>query len=293
MRLLLFGAGGQLGQELVSQHDRMAFKIIPRTRADTDITDFGAVEKALTQSKADVVVNAAAYTKVDLAEEQPELAFQANSHAPGLVAKACASAGIPLIHISTDYVFDGTLSRAYREVDPISPLGVYGRSKADGEMAVRAATDRHVILRTSWVYGVYGSNFLKTILRIAGERDEIRVVNDQIGCPTSTADIVNAIAQVVRRIAGGQSLWGTYHFAGLGTASWYDFANAIVAARERITRTTPRVIPISTAEYPTRAKRPANSVLDSELFSTTFGLKAERWIDRTEETVISLSRCSK
>ena len=221
-----------------------------------------------------MVINASAYTKVDRAETDEEAAFRANATGPEILAKACAAAGLPLIHVSTDYVFDGTKSGAYRESDPVAPLGVYGRSKSAGEEAIRRHLPQHVIVRTSWVYGIYGANFLKTILRLAGERDELRIVADQSGCPTSTADLAQALLAVAQALGEGRAVSGTYHLAGTGVTTWHGFASRIVEAQRPFTGRSPSVVPIRTEEYPTPAQRPANSELDSALFSRTFGYTA-------------------
>ena len=195
---------------------------------------------------------------------------------------------IPLLHVSTDYVFDGTKATAYVEDDPIAPLGVYGRSKAEGEAAVRRVLEHHVILRTSWVYGVYGANFLKTVLRLARERDELRIVADQRGCPTGTADIAEAILAIAPPLARREPVWGTYHFAGQGVTTWHGFASEIVDAQAADHQPAPAVVPISTAEYPTAAQRPANSELDSSRFAATFGIKAKDWRERTRQVTAAL-----
>jgi dTDP-4-dehydrorhamnose reductase len=286
--ILVFGADGQLGRELSARASQANIALTGVRRAEVDIADRTAVENAITRTMPALVVNAAAYTKVDRAETEADEAFRANETGPHVIATACAAAQIPLVHISTDYVFDGSKSTAYVESDPISPLGAYGKSKAAGESAVLAALATHVILRTSWVYGVYGANFLKTMLRLAAERDELRVVGDQRGCPTGTADIADAILKIAPRLAAGEPLWGTYHFAGSGATTWHGFATAIVEAQAKFTDRRPKVIAITTAEYPTPAKRPANSVLDSSRFAATFGFRAVDWRDRTREVVASL-----
>src|SRR6185503_18667613 len=194
-----------------------------------------AVRDAISRHRPGLVVNAAAYTKVDLAESEAEAARQGNEIGPGVLARACAAAAIPLVHVSTDYVFDGSKPDAYLETDPITPLGVYGHSKAAGEKAVRDALREHVILRTSWVYGEFGHNFLKTILRLAATRDELRVVGDQRGCPTSTRDLAHAILAIAPRLAARDTVWGTYHFAGTGVTTWHGFASRIVSAQAALT----------------------------------------------------------
>jgi len=286
--ILVFGSGGQLGQELISRAGASGVSLTGLTRAQADIADPADVEKALSDLRPSLVVNAGAYTKVDRAEAEEAEAFRANAGGPETLALACAAAGLPLIHISTDYVFDGTKAGAYREDDPIAPLGVYGRSKAAGEDLIRRHLPQHVILRTSWVYGVYGANFLKTILRLAAERDELRIVADQRGCPTSTADLASAILTAAQRIRTGEALYGTYHFAGAGATTWYGFACRIVEAQKPSTGRSPRVVPIETKDYPTPARRPANSELDSSRFGQTFGYTARSWSEAVDEAVAQL-----
>jgi dTDP-4-dehydrorhamnose reductase len=281
--ILLFGSGGQLGRELTARANTLGEPLVALSRQDADISDPQVIARALDRAKATMVVNAAAYTKVDQAESEPEAAFAANETGAAVLAEACARAGLPLVHISTDYVFDGSKAGAYVEDDAVAPLGVYGRSKLAGEQAVRERNPRHVILRTAWVYGAYGQNFLKTMLRLAAERDELRVVADQRGSPTATADIAEAILHVGRRLENEP--WGTYHFAGSGETSWHGFAAHIVAAHARFTGRRPPVIAIATADFPTKATRPSNSVLDSSRFAAVFGYKAEPWDVATDRTV--------
>jgi dTDP-4-dehydrorhamnose reductase len=205
-----------------------------------------------------------------------------------VLAEAAARRGVPLLHMSTDYVFDGTKVGAYVEDDPTAPLGVYGATKLAGEEAVRAALPQHVILRTAWVYGRHGRNFLKTMLRLAGERPELRVVADQRGSPTSADDIAAAILRVAAAAKEGSVRWGTYHFAGTGETTWHGFAARIVAEQAALTGKHPEVIPIATAEYPTPARRPANSVLDSGRFAEAFGYRARPWEEETRRIVQAL-----
>ncbi len=286
--ILAFGGDGQLGRELAGYARQRGIALRTLNRAEADIADANAVSRAISSASPSIVVNAAAYTKVDRAEAEPEEALRANAAGPGILARACATAHLPLVHISTDYVFDGTKSSAYFEDDPIAPLGVYGRSKAEGETAVRKALEHHVILRTSWLYGAYGTNFLKTVLRLARERDELRIVADQRGCPTGTADIAEAIISIAPRLVQRAPVWGTYHFAGKGVTTWHGFACEIVDAQAKVTQRRPVVTPITTAEYPTSARRPANSELDCLRFAKIFGFTAMDWRERTRKVTAAL-----
>jgi dTDP-4-dehydrorhamnose reductase len=283
--ILVFGAGGQLGQEFLALAPSRGIEVKGLTRAEADITDAAAVEEAINTIKPRLVLNAAAYTAVDKAESEQHAAFASNVQGAENISRAAAKAFIPIVHISTDYVFDGSKAGAYVETDPLKPLGVYGRSKADGEAAVRAANPQHIILRTAWVFGPFGANFLKTMLRLARERDALRVVADQHGCPTSTLDIAEAVLAVDAALTRRRDLWGVYHFTGSGATNWHQFASAIVEAQARYTGRKPSVEAITTADYPTPAKRPANSELDASLFAATFGYSGGHWTARTKETV--------
>jgi dTDP-4-dehydrorhamnose reductase len=285
--ILVFGHG-QLGQEVARTARARNVPLVTLPRAEADIAERAAVESAIARHRPALVVNAAAYTRVDQAETEAEGAQRANAIGPGVLARACAAAGVPLVHISSDYVFDGAKLGAYREDDPIAPLGVYGRSKAAGETAVRDAQREHVILRTSWVYGAFGHNFLKTMLRLAATQDELRVVADQRGCPTATRELADAILTIAPRLTAREDIWGTYHFAGSGATTWHGFATRIVAAQAPLTGRKPRVTAITTAEYPTAARRPANSELDCGLFAQTFGFRARPWEQETDAVVRAL-----
>src|SRR3569623_970188 len=258
-RILVTGANGQVGWELMRRADKFGVTAVGTERAELDITDAQAVDAVIRPDAFDVVVNAAAYTAVDKAELEPDKAYAVNRDGAAHLASACARANTPLIHISTDYVFNGTKQGAYVEDDPVNPINVYGASKADGEQAVRGRLDRHIILRTSWVYGVYGNNFVKTILRLAKERDELRVVAEQWGCPTAAGDIAEVILKLVLRISAQRNIaWDTYHYCGAEKTTWHEFAEAIIAAAEyHVGRKMP-VRPILTQDYPTPAKRPVN-----------------------------------
>lgn len=283
--ILVFGAAGQLGREVMALAKARAIEAAGCNRASADITDFASVTTAILAVKPRLVLNAAAYTAVDKAESEPKAAYAANALGAETIARAAALQQVPVIQISTDYVFDGTKIGAYVETDPVAPLSAYGKTKAAGEVMVRQANPRHFILRTAWVYGSYGSNFLKTILRLSAEREELRIVADQHGCPTATQDIAEAILAIDRAVANGTEAPGTYHFAGYGVTTWHGFASAIVDAQAQATGRRPKVSPIATADFPTPARRPANSELDSSLFASVFGYRARDWQTRARETV--------
>lgn len=283
MKLLLLGGNGQVGRELRRALPALG-EVVVATRAGADAelaADFDAPDalgELVRRIVPDVVVNAAAYTAVDRAESEPDAAFRVNALAPEAIARACAASDALLLHYSTDYVFDGSVSRPYREDDATAPLGVYGASKLAGEEAIRASGARHAILRTAWVYAAHGKNFLHTMLRLARERDELRVVGDQIGAPTPAAWIADASARIV---AHGVPASGTWHLVAAGETSWYGFAGAIMdeALAAGLLARRPRVLPINTAEYPTPARRPAYSVLDTARLRRDFGIAVPDWRD--------------
>lgn len=282
MKLLVLGADGQVGTELRRAALPAGMTLVGVDRGGLDITDRAAVFAAV--PGYDLVVNAAAYTAVDRAESDAEAAFRVNATAPGQIAAACREAGIPMIHISTDYVYDGTKAGPYVEDDVVNPLGVYGRSKAEGDAAVAAALAEHVILRTAWVYSAHGGNFVKTMLRLSAERPSLRVVADQHGSPTAAADIAGAIIAIAARIAAREGQWGVFHFAGAGETTWHGFAEAIVALAGR----TVSVDAITTAEYPTPATRPANSRLACAKIAEAYGISARPWREALAEVVAEL-----
>lgn len=289
--ILVFGGNGQVGRELTRASAAAAMPLVALSRAQGDITDQVAVVDAIKRHNPSLVVNAAGYAKVDLAETEIEETRQTNEVGPATVGAACAAAGVPLIHISTDYVFDGRNPDPYVEGDPIAPINIYGESKAAGERAVRESTPLHVILRTSWVYGEFGKNFLKTILQLAETRDELRIVADQRGCPTSTPDLAHAILTITPQLLS-EKVWGTYHFTGSGVTSWHGFASRIVAAQAPLTGRAPRVTAITTAEFPTPARRPANSELDCSLFERVFGFRGRPWTEETDVITRALVRAN-
>ena len=281
MKVLLAGASGQVGTEVAALASD-AFRVTARTRAQLDICDAAAVAKAVEQTAPDLVVNCAAYTAVDRAEDEPAQARAANADAVASLAASCARRSVPLIHLSTDYVFDGRASRPYREEDPAEPLGVYGETKLAGEQALRQALERHVILRLSWVFGRVGRSFVDTILRLARERSELTVVDDQIGAPAPAV----AVAQAIQRIAGvivaenvPAEAWGTFHFAATPALSWYTFAQAIVreGVAAGVLSSAPKIRPIATEGWPTRARRPLNSRLDGAKLQCVYGIAPADW----------------
>jgi dTDP-4-dehydrorhamnose reductase len=285
MKLLVLGAGGQVGLELRRLAWPSGYDLDAFGRDGVDITEREAVAAAVARERPDIVINAAAYTAVDRAETEPDAAWASNCTGPANLAAACRDAAIPLIHLSTDYVFDGSKPGPYREDDPVKPLGVYGQSKEAGDCAVREALARHVILRTAWVYSAHGHNFVKTMLRLAAERPVLRVVADQIGSPTGAADIAAAIGAIVQQLDAGNSHWGTYHFAGGGTVTWHGFAQAIFELATPWRGPPPLVEAIATADYPTPARRPANSVLDCSRIGEVFGIVPRPWRQALAEVI--------
>ena len=290
MKIVVIGVNGQLGWELNRQGKQQGLDVVPADLPDFDIADQPAVENLVTKSSADVIINAAAYTAVDRAESDPQLAFAINRDGPAYLAAACAAIGAALIHVSTDYVFDGTQKEPYVETDPVAPIGVYGQSKAAGEEAVRKILPAHIMIRTAWLYGVHGNNFVKTMLRLGHEQEIIRVVSDQFGCPTNAADLAQAILLIAARIAAGREIkWGTYHYCGDGATSWHGFAETIFSmARRQATLLVKKVEPIATAEFPTPAKRPVNSVLNCDLIKNHFGVHTRPWKESLAETIKQL-----
>jgi len=290
MKLLVLGAGGQVGHELCRLAWPDGYSVAAFDRGGVDIAQREPVFAAVARERPDIVINAAAYTAVDRAETERDIAWASNCSGPANLAAACQEAAIPLIHLSTDYVFDGSKPGAYFEADPVKPLGVYGESKEAGDQAVRGALAHHVILRTAWVYSAHGRNFVKTMLRLAGERPVLRVVADQIGSPTSAADIAAAIAAIAQQLNAGNTSWGTYHFAGGGAVTWHGFAEAIFELAAPRRGPPPLVEAIATADYPTPARRPANSVLDCRRIGEVFGIVPRPWREALAEVIGELYR---
>jgi dTDP-4-dehydrorhamnose reductase len=290
LSILVAGASGQLARSLtaLSSNDTA---ITALGRPDLDILDRSSIRDAMERICPQVVVNAAAYTAVDRAESEPDQAFAINRDGAGNLAAEAALHGIPIIHISTDYVFDGSKTAPYVETDRPAPQGVYGHSKYEGELAVADTNPHHVILRTSWVYSEYGGNFVKTMLRLASEKPELRVVADQHGNPTHAGDLAEAILKIAGMLMSttdADSPWGVYHLAGQGEITWHGFAQHIVDCAARFGLPPVPVIPISTAEFPTPAKRPANSQLDCSKAKANFGTALPLWQDSVRRCVETL-----
>jgi dTDP-4-dehydrorhamnose reductase len=285
MKLLVIGENGQLGWEVCRKGKNQGIDMSGLDLPDFDVTKPSAVKKAVSQAGISLVINASAYTAVDKAESEPEVAFAVNRDGPAYLAASCAEVRIPLIHVSTDYVFDGNKKSSYRETEPVSPLGVYGKSKAAGEIEVRDNLKEHLILRTAWLYGIQGHNFAKTMLRLGKEKEVLSVVADQYGCPTYAADLAEAILAIADQINKGRDItWGTYHYCGKGVTTWHGFAEAIFnLAKQHDSLMVKKVVPITTSEFPTPAKRPANSVMDCSLITKHFGIRIRPWQESLAE----------
>lgn len=269
MDLLVFGRTGQVAQELARLVPQARFL----SRAQADLSDPAACAAAIRASGAAAVLNAAAHTGVDRAESEPDLARRINAEAPAAMARACAELGLPFLSISTDYVFDGSGERPWHETDPTGPLGVYGASKLAGEQGIASAGGQWSVLRTSWVFSAHGANFVRTMLRLGRERDELRVVADQHGGPTPAEAIARACLTMLAQMRADPRRGGIYHFAGRPDTSWADFARAIMAGAGLACRVTD----ISTSDYPTPARRPANSRLDCAAILRDFGIRRPDW----------------
>jgi dTDP-4-dehydrorhamnose reductase len=282
MRIVVTGRQGQVARALAEVEPTPNVEIINLGRPQLDLAAPETVGPALCAAAPDIVVNAAAYTAVDQAEREPEIASAVNGMGAGAVAKAARALGVPLIHLSTDYVFDGNKTSAYLEEDLVAPVSAYGISKLLGEQAVAAATREHIILRTAWVYAPYGKNFVRTMLALAESRDEVRVVADQLGSPTYAPDIAVAIIRIARNVLRNPSdsyLRGTFHLAGGGETSWAGLASAIFAFLAAKGLRSPVLTPIGSADYPTPARRPANSRLNCAKLAGVHGIELPSWRD--------------
>jgi dTDP-4-dehydrorhamnose reductase len=285
MTLLVFGAGGQVGRALMEEAQGRAIGL---DHAACDICDEAAVDRAFASGGIAAAVNCAAYTAVDRAESERERAFAINAQGAGTIARVAAAHGVPVIHLSTDYVYAGDQKGAVDEAAPIAPLNVYGASKAAGDAAVMAGNPAHVVLRVSWVFGVHGANFVKTMLRLGRERPELRIVADQRGGPTEAGDIATAILTIADALrAPGFDGWGIYHFAGAPATSWCDFAQEIFA---RAPSPVPKLTPIATSAYPTPARRPLNSTLDCGKILRRFAIRQPDWRIALSRVMTALER---
>ncbi|MDJ0276760.1 dTDP-4-dehydrorhamnose reductase [Sphingomonas sp. 2R-10] len=276
--ILVTGANGQLGHELVRIPCPAGYKVVALDRAALDLTDPAAIAALVAARDWAAVINGAAYTAVDKAESDVVAAWQVNALAPAAFAQACAMANIPLVQVSTDYVFAGDKDGAWEVTDPVAPLGVYGASKLGGELAVRTAGVRHAIVRTAWVVSAHGNNFVKTMLRVGATRDQLSVVDDQIGSPTAAADLAQALLAIAVRLADdADAPTGTFHFSNAGAVSWAGFAREIFAQSRARGGATAEVAPIPSSDYPTPARRPSNSLLSHTAIHAAYGIAPRPW----------------
>jgi dTDP-4-dehydrorhamnose reductase len=279
MRILVTGKEGQVDTSLQVLGDKLDLEIIRIGLPEIDLSQPESLEAPVREARPDVIISSAAYTAVDKAETETELAQTINGDAPGALARLAAELNIPILHLSTDYVFAGDKDGIYDETDVPAPVSVYGKTKLSGEEQIRAATDNHVILRTAWVYSPYGNNFVKTMLRLGETRDELNVVADQYGCPTYAPEIARALLAIAQQVAVDRDpiLRGTFHLTGQGETNWAEFAEAIFAGAEVRGGKPVRVNPIPASEYPTPAKRPANSRLNGDKLDDAYGLRLDPW----------------
>ena len=274
--ILLTGGTGQVGQAVLRHAQERGLEIVAPNRAQMDLTNEQSIAEMVASRPWSAVLNCAAYTAVDRAETDAELAEQVNAVAPAILAVETATRDIPIIHVSTDYVFDGTNGAPYTENDAVNPLGVYGRTKEMGESAIRSHNPKHAIIRTAWVVSAGGANFINTMIRLASERPEVSVVDDQVGCPSSALDIAETLLVVAEHLP---EQWGTWHFVNGGDASWYDLAARIFANMDRRGLASPVLRAIPSSQYPTPAQRPSNSRLSTLAIQRDFGIKPRHWHD--------------
>ena len=286
MRILVTGCNGQVGYELQRLSEQSEHDWLCLDRAGLDISDEVGVNKVVVGFNPDVVINAAAYTAVDKAESEVDLAYAVNAGGPEYLAKACASVSAALIHISTDYVFAGDQAVPYVETDATGPTGIYGQSKLAGEQAVIEHCAKHIILRTAWVFGAHGNNFVKTMLRLGAERDELGIVADQFGAPTSARGIAETCLNIAEQLDGNPQ-WGVYHYSGAPYASWFEFAQEIFeeSVAAGVLAKAPKLNAITTEQFPTPAKRPSNSRLNCGKIDMAFGIKPDKWRDRLRDMI--------
>jgi dTDP-4-dehydrorhamnose reductase len=291
VKLLVIGREGQLARSLVEAADTPGVRVVSIGRPDLDLIDEKSVAAVVARERPEAVVNAAAYTAVDKAESEPEMARAVNALGPEYVARACAANSVPLIHISTDYVFDGMKDGAYREEDPTGPINAYGDSKLEGEHRVAKACERHLILRTAWVHSPWGANFVKTMLRLAADRPSISVVEDQRGSPTYAPHLARIVLAIAARAAADPNGtgWGIYHAVGGGETTWFGFAREIFRLAAERGLPAADVVAIATSAFPTSARRPANSRLNCDKLRRLFGLELPDWRIGAQDCVARLS----
>ena len=292
MKILITGAQGQVGTELVTIANQHGFGVIAAGRAELDISQPKSIGKFIESQSPNIVINAASYTAVDKAEEEQEIAYAINRDGAANLAMVCKEHNIPLLHISTDYVFDGTKKDAYSESDNTSPLGIYGTSKWQGEEGIREKCPQHIILRVAWVFGAQGNNFVKTMLRLGKERDELNVVADQFGGPSPAKYIAETLIALAEKYKKDKTLeWGTYHYCGTEKTTWCEFAKEIFkqAKEQGLIEKEIKVNAITTEEYPTSAKRPANSMLDCSKIKKTFGIEMPSWKTALNQVLAELN----
>lgn len=292
-RIFIFGKNGQLAKELAHIEWPTNVEVQCCGRERLDLSKGYSVEDVIGEYRPDIIVNAAAYTAVDKAETEPDAAYALNKTAAGHIADAAEKIGRPILHISTDYVFDGQSSIPYKETDPVHPLSVYGASKEAGEQLVRATNPRHLILRTGWVFGVHGQNFLKTMLRLAVSNSQIKIVDDQYGGPTPTLDLALTIRKIVLElIAGREDAYGTFHYGGYPPTTWYDFATKIFSVAKKHGFQPPSLMHITTQEYGSSTPRPLRSVLDCSKIGLAYGVKQPDWQLSLNDCVASVLKLS-
>jgi len=292
MRILVAGGQGQVGSALAQIGKEQGLDLVALGRSDLDITEPASIAAAFEKHQPEILINAAAYTAVDKAESEADLAYVINETATALLAAACSAANIPMLHISTDYVFDGSKEGLYTEDDPVNPLAVYAKSKEAGERALRERVVRHIILRTSWVFGVSGNNFVKTMVRLAKDRDRLTVVADQFGGPSSARGIASALLEIAAKYEQkGEVAWGTYHYCQKPYVSWHQFAQAVIgrATEIKLVDHPVEVSPIPSAEFPTPVTRPANSRLCTDKYEAAFTLSITEWLADVDQLLDSLN----
>jgi dTDP-4-dehydrorhamnose reductase len=280
LRILVTGGKGQVGSALAVMGAEQGLDLIALGHSELDITDAASIDAAFDHYHPELLINAAAYTEVDKAETEPKLAYAINEMAVGLLADTCAHANIPMLHISSDYVFDGSKEGLYKEDDPVHPQAVYAKSKEAGERALRERLDRHIILRTSWVFGKQGNNFVKTIARLAKDREWLTVVDDQFGGPTSAQAVAEALVAIVAKYnMMGEAPWGTYHFCQKPYVNWHAFAQTIIECATEMGKLDHHVevLPIPSSKFETNVARPKNSRLDTSKLESAFGILSSRW----------------